>query len=113
MAEYEYPTDEQLETIKNLDYNLGFKSLIDYVETIWWKPDWGFKVYKGRDRLMKRRVTKLQLHTGGWSGNESIIGALQHNLMFWSLCFYKEIVGGHFWFDISRTMWLPRKTEEE
>jgi len=105
----EYPTDEQLDKIKNWDYKLGWKSLIEYVELIWWMPDWGFKLYKGRDNLFKnRRVMKLQLHTGGWSGNEEIIGALQQNFMFWSLSFYKQIVGGHYWFNL-KSAWLPQK----
>ncbi len=107
-----YPTDAELKKIKNWDYELGFKSLVDYIESIWWMPDWGFKLYKGRDHLFKnKRVIKLQLHTGGWSGNEEIIGALQQNFMFWSLSFYKHIAGGHFWFEI-KSAWLPQKGKE-
>ncbi len=43
----EYPREDELEKIKNWDYKLGYKSLIEYVESIWWMPDWGFKLYKG------------------------------------------------------------------
>lgn len=109
--EYEYPTDEQLNEIENWDYKLGFMPLIDYIESLWWNPSWGFKLYKGRNHLFKRRVLKLQLHTGGWSGNERIIEALQRNYIFWAICFYKEIVGGHFWFHIRRDHWLPQKVK--
>ena len=109
MNDYEYPTDEQLQVIKDWDYKQGFKSLIEYIESLWWTPDWGFKLYKGRGHFPKSRVFKLQLHTGGWSGNESIINNLQQN-SFWRLCFYKEIVGGHYWFEIRKERWVGLRT---
>lgn len=111
MNNYTYPTAKQLKTIRKWDYRLGFKSLMEYVESVWWSPSWGFKLYSGRDHLSKRRVTKLQLHTGGWSGNESIIDALQRNWIFWALCFYHHRVGGHYQFEIKRLHWLPAKQE--
>jgi len=111
VTEYEYPTEKQLETIRNWNFEKGFKSLAKYVESLWWTPSWGFKLSRGKTHLFSYQVIKLQLHTGGWSGNESIISALQQNLMFWSLCFYMEITGGHYWFDIRKDMWEPTNSE--
>lgn len=91
----EYPTEGNLEIIKK--FNLlknDVMELLDYIEAIWWQPDWGF-VKKGK------RVIKLQLHTGGWSGNEDIINALQQNFVFWSMYWVKHIRGGHYFFKIT------------
>jgi hypothetical protein len=40
------------------------------------------------------------LHTGGWSGHESIINALQKNELFWFLCWKSSHRGGHYVFDL-------------
>lgn len=104
---YEYPTEVQEAMIRNWDtLKTGVKPLIDYVESLWWAPDWGFKLYRGKEHLFgKKSVIKLQLHTGGWSGNESIIAALQSNMMFWWLCWRKSVVGGHYWFEFRSKDW--------
>lgn len=104
----EYPRDNELETIKNWDYKRGFKSLFEYIENIWRHPDWGFRIYRTTDHLLERKVMGVQLHTGGWSGNESIVSALGDNFMFWSQCFYKHKRGGHFWFQIRKELWTGK-----
>jgi hypothetical protein len=42
---------------------------------------------------------KLELHTGGWSGNEEIISVLQ-NSMFWVMYWQKSERGGHYYFEL-------------
>lgn len=37
--------------------------------------------------------------TGGWSGNESIIGAMQKNRMVWNFLWEQSRRGGHYVFD--------------
>jgi len=87
----EYPTDEELEKIKNWDYKQS-RSLMDYVKSLWKWPDWGFEQ---RDRT-------YCLHTGGSSGNEDIIGALRENTMFWFICWQFSKRGGHYKFAIPK-----------
>lgn len=41
-----------------------------------------------------------RLATGGWSGNESIIDAMQSNFMFWSMCWQMSRRGGLFFFKL-------------
>ena len=54
---------------------------------------------------------KLWLSTGGWSGNESLIAAMQKNVGFWHLCWYSSRVGGHYEFDLSRVKIATKKPE--
>lgn len=94
----EYPRDSELETIKNWDLlTTPVAELVDYVEHLWHWPERGFK-------LSGVRVLRLELHTGGWSGNESIIGALKDNPIFWVVCWMKSTRGGHYWFKIDTTV---------
>lgn len=86
----DYPTDEELEKITKWDWR-DKKGLFDFIESIWWSPEWGF---------VRLRNDQIQLHTGGWSGNEEIIQALGDNDMMWRLSWHMSIRGGHFLFDV-------------
>ena len=88
-----YPTEEELETLAKWSGDDAL-ALIEYIKSIWWAPDWGF-VLKGK------RVLKLELHTGGWSGNEEIIGVLMNNF-FWHFYWEKSERGGHYYFEIGK-----------
>lgn len=89
-----YPTEDELAkiTIWPLKKTTDFIELIEYIRTLWWMPEWGYKLVKNN----------LTLHTGGWSGNEEIIAALEKNWIFWSACWQKSTRGGHFWFKLPR-----------
>lgn len=94
----DYPTEEELKRIELFDLSKeGVDNFIDFLESIIWNPDWCFK-------LSGKRVLRIQFHTGGWSGNESIINSLQKNFIFWSMCWRRHDVGGHYWFEIKRKL---------
>ena len=105
-----YPTEEELKVFKKwtwAEINLsGWKApeVVEHIRSIWWAPDWGFILREGRDRLFKRKVMRLQLHTGGWSGNEEIIAAL-HPTAFWGLFWESSRRGGHYYFEIPWEFW--------
>lgn len=89
-----YPDKKSLKEIKEWDIlKYGIQGLLDLVEenTNW--PEWSFIV-------TGKRVLHIEYHTGGWSGNEDVIDALQHNLLFWPLCWVKSTRGGHYYFEI-------------
>lgn len=89
-----YPTEEQLKTIREFDLiKKSVRELLDYIEPIWEYPD----------RFVRRKHS-FYLSTGGWSGNESIIGALKQNSLFWSLYWLSSRRGGHFFFNDSRVV---------
>jgi hypothetical protein len=90
-----YPTEEELLRLTTWDCSSSesVKRLLAEIERMWWMSEWGYK-------LTGTRVLRLQLHTGGWSGNESIIEALQGNFIFWSMSWIRSQLGGHYWFKI-------------
>ena len=53
--EYKYPTDDELERIRTWDIQKdGLKEFIDYVESLWRHPDWGFRLYKSKSHLSRK-----------------------------------------------------------
>jgi hypothetical protein len=81
-----YPTEQELAAIRVWDVH-DVPGLFDYVREIWNWPD-----------MATMEGGMLRLATGGWSGNEDIIGALHDNLMFWMLCWQSSERGGLHWF---------------
>lgn len=83
-----YPTEAALDKIRAW----GFRSdhviedslaLMEFVRTLWWHPT-----------LFTIGHNSWVVHTGGWSGNESLIEALQDNAVFWSFCWFASQRGG-------------------
>lgn len=81
-----YPSDIELKTIAKWD-SLDFKGLFKFVQSIW--AEYGFIKIWGK---------KVTMVTGGWSGNESIIGAMQDNTVFWMTCWQSSKRGGQYIF---------------
>ncbi|HUU88767.1 MAG TPA: hypothetical protein VMX17_13580 [Candidatus Glassbacteria bacterium] len=101
MDEDGYPEDDEIEKVMNWHYEDGFNLLMDYVEQLWHWPDWGF---------IRIDSENFELHTGGWSGNEEIIYALQHNRnFFWIFCWVESKRGGHYKFEIKQKSIIKEK----
>ena len=88
--EHGYPTDEELEKIAKWPaYPVHeFHALMAFVYSLWTYGDWGWK----------REGKRYNISTGGWSGNEVLIGALEENQMFWALYWEQSRRGGHYLF---------------
>jgi len=80
----DYPSDEDLEKISKWEVTResSAAALFDFIEDIW-NTDYGTFNRKGRT---------IKLVTGGWSGNESIISAI--NQQAWSNCWEESKRGG-------------------
>ena len=89
----DYPTDEQLQFIRDYDLKQGPAGLIKHLQEIWHWQDC-IRLEPGIDDL-----TCLFLSTGGWSGNEDIIEALKPTL-FWLMYWWRSERGGHYYFEI-------------
>ena len=88
-----YPEDDELDKIRTWDFHLGFLPLMDYVKSLW---NWNDTYFCQIDE------NHFELHTGGWSGNEEIIGAMKQNTMFWLLCWEESRRGGHYKFEVKK-----------
>jgi hypothetical protein len=84
-----YPTDDELLKIQNWPAD-DLDGLINYLrnDNIW-HPTYGFSNFDG---------TRWILTTGGWSGNEEIIGAMQNNDMWWMMHWQSSERGGRYIF---------------
>lgn len=63
------------------------------MHSLWKYADAGYWRQRGRT---------YRISTAGWSGNESIIGVLQENRLFWILCWQRSRRGGHYVFRIPK-----------
>lgn len=59
--------------------------LMAYIKPRWEFSDCGYWKQDGDIYIIS---------TGGWSGNEEIIGALQENVIFWAIFWYSSTRGG-------------------
>lgn len=71
-----------------------FPALMEYVRARWRYAEDGY--------FQKDGTHIYRLSTAGWSGNESIIGALQDNQIFWLLCWQESKRGGHYKFSVPK-----------
>ena len=111
MIEHGYPTDDALELLRTWDWKKGWTNLMSLVQSIW---HWGDNQYSTRtlDDDLGRVEVEYTFHTGGWSGNEDIIDALQSNFMFWMMCWYQSRRGGHYKFRVRLSSDNPKKCDE-
>jgi hypothetical protein len=102
-----YPTEASLRRIRKWDFEDGYRPMMEFVRSIWWAADWGWhesgrrpaEIHTATHRAGSRYY---QISTGGWSGNESIIGALEANHMFMALCWERSRKGGHYLFAVPK-----------
>jgi hypothetical protein len=94
-----YPEDYELRKIQKWKLE-DTVNLLDFIESIWWTPDWGFIKEWGKDHIHNHPVINLALHTGGWSGNEEIMDSLLKNMMFKIMFYSQWNRGGHYKFEI-------------
>lgn len=89
----DYPSEQTLKQITDWPHE-DFTGLIDFISPY-------FSRY-GRiwERTDSTQPNVLKMATGGWSGNEDIIEAMQENHMLWSTKGLSSNSGGLFTFEI-------------
>jgi hypothetical protein len=84
-----YPTGESIRKIERWEYTDGHDALLEAISPL----------VEGYGRCEKRTVDGVwEFATGGWSGNEEIIQALENNFMFWGMCWQLSRRGGYYEF---------------
>lgn len=107
----EYPSEESLAGLAalNLADYAACEIVLARLQSVWRWDDY-FKRGParrppGQKAWAPRR--KWRVSTGGWSGHEALISALQEATGFWALCFWSERRGGHYVFE-TRVLEDPR-----
>lgn len=102
-----YPTEVGLKLLREWDFWAdGIEGFLDFLYSLWWMPDRGFHLQDGSIT----GLSSLELHTGGWSGNEDVIGSLQQTL-FWVIAWQKSERGGHYFFSWNPNHFLTTQPE--
>ena len=94
-----YPTEKALEAIEKWHWDdiLGW---FKFIEGLWAYHDFGWREkYEPHDWDKDKIVHRYHFSTAGWSGNESIIRAMQKNEMMWHLNWVQSRRGGHYIFE--------------
>lgn len=95
-----YPTVDALRLIENWHYENAV-GWFDFIHSLWYASDWGWKSEVVPHRFREgRNVMKFDISTAGWSGNESIIKAMERNEMLWWSTHYRTTRGGHYVFEL-------------
>lgn len=103
-----YPTEEALDIIANwwvapdgkFDNTKTFPELMAFIKELWWAPDFGWQEKEEPHEIWPEKMVKRwYISTGGWSGNEDIIRAMQEADWLWSLNWVQSRRGGHYIFE--------------
>jgi hypothetical protein len=96
-----YPTSQTLEAIRTwpIETLLDCERLFDAVQPLWRWPQ-HFQRDRRRHRTPGSTLARYwHVSTGGWSGHEDIIAALEANEVFWFICWVSSARGGHYVFE--------------
>ena len=94
-----YPTDAALEAIKIWHWS-DSKGWFEFINSIWHLKSWGWSEGEEDHEWDKGdKVYRYHISTAGWSGNESIIHAMQENVPMWHAVWVQSRRGGHYIFE--------------
>lgn len=97
-----YPTDAALRLIEIWHFE-DQRGWFDFIKSIWHLSSWGWhEKEETHDFYDDQTVIRLYVSTAGWSGNESIIFAMEKNHMLWHFSWVQSRRGGHYIFEISQ-----------
>lgn len=90
LDEYGYPTEPTLQQIREWRPDgSDYAPLFEHVRQLWYPPDYC--------RVVGRTY---EISTGGGSGNEDLISALQDNRLCWTMTWVSSRRGGHYVFEL-------------
>ncbi len=84
-----YPEEDELETIRKWDFKRPVSEFIEHIRSLW-QEGYGIFRFDGK---------RLELITGGWSGNEDVLDAIA-DTFFWTLYWKESHRGGKYVFEI-------------
>ena len=95
-----YPTEISLNAIRDWHWS-DADGWFEFIKSVWWMPTWGWDDKTESDEFDSDKIVRrIYMSTGGWSGNESCIRAMQDNHMMWHLNWLQSRRGGHYTFQL-------------
>jgi hypothetical protein len=95
-----YPTQLALELIETWHWS-DPEGWFKFINSIWHLKSWGWHEGPGEHDWDKdKEVYRYNISTAGWSGNESIIRAMEKSFMLWTLNWVQSSRGGHYIFEL-------------
>lgn len=95
-----YPTDAALRLIE-IWWHDDVDGWFEYIRKIWHLASWGWHSEIVPHTFREdEKVTRYNISTAGWSGNESIIYAMEKNWMLWNKTWVQSRRGGHYIFEV-------------
>ena len=95
-----YPTETALEVIELWHWD-DISGWFAFIKELWYMRDWGWSTAEVPHSHRSEKIMLTKEHscsTAGWSGNESIIRAMQNNHTMWHLNWVSSRRGGHYVF---------------
>lgn len=94
-----YPTEAALEIIRIWHWS-DARGWFKFIREVWHLGSWVWSEGEETDELDEdKKAYVYNISTAGWSGNESIIHAMQKNMM-WHLNWVQSRRGGHYIFEL-------------
>lgn len=94
-----YPTNVCLQKIAEWSCE-DPEGWFDFIYSVWAYHGDGWHTERGICSIFGTPLTQYFLSTCGWSGNESIIRAMQENVMNWLFHWVQSRRGGHYIFEV-------------
>lgn len=101
-----YPTADALKLVEMWHWS-DVEGWFKFIESIWYLKSWGWNEEDGGkdeflDRELEPHIRRYHISTAGWSGNESVIRAMEKNDMLWFFTWVQSRRGGHYIFEWDR-----------
>ena len=95
-----YPTNEALTIVELWPFE-DEKGWFLFIEKLWYMKSFGWTEGEAPHDWNKDKIVyRYDLSTAGWSGNESIIRAMEENDALWHMTWVQSRRGGHYIFEV-------------
>lgn len=101
-----YPTEYALNLLEIWHWS-DAKGWFEFVKELWTYKSFGWAETEGgiddwTNEQLPETTKRFHISTAGWSGNESVIRAMQKNDMLWFFHWVQSRRGGHYIFELKK-----------
>ena len=108
-----YPTELACERITAWHWS-DPEGWLKFIENLWHLRSWGWSdAVEPHEWRANQQVHRYHVSTAGWSGNESLIRAMQENTMLWHSVWVQSRRGGHYIFELELDTEVPTEPADD